>query len=484
MSDAHYGEDNFNLPTWTTAGRKPTTPGAMGFNSDVGAPEYFDGGLWNQLALAVYSPVTTPEQFGAVGDGVTDDTAAIQKSINAAALTSTRILKLSKTYAIYGSLNIAKPINVMGTGFIELWADNSLPDYPNVAPYFSGAVLKMMTAATDAIQITGQILQVNLSDFGIIFDASIAFTNTGHGVTVNPPLIGSGPYQKPGVVKSRWRNLAVYGHDGNHYAYNTTNILVGDFDQLRSYGGGGLYFQSNSQYINYGNCVFTNPTFVLGCNGTAHGFAINGVAGQPGGLMNLCVFIRPQCNVESFGGQTPSISQYLWLDVTPAGIRDIKLIAPDLEPDNINVSSKVFFGPGTYVDAGGGFLPYSGAAYTPGPKYNPENNAVPTVAVLAGAGTGATAALNGNSNRSTDLCGCVVINVGTSPSSADLVSVTYAVPLQRTPNFIQIGLLYAGAGFAANMFYAENVTTTGFNIRAVNAPTAGYQVQLSYVVVF
>jgi hypothetical protein len=64
---------------------------------------------WNGTAMAIVdrsNQVITVEQFGAVGDGVTDDTAAIQAAINALPLTGGEVLFEAKSYLISASITL------------------------------------------------------------------------------------------------------------------------------------------------------------------------------------------------------------------------------------------------------------------------------------------------------------------------------------------------------------------------------------------
>ena len=67
------------------------------------------------------STVITPEQFGAVGDGVTDDSTAIQTAINYASDNGLTLKIPSKVYAIKKTLNITKRVTIIGATSPELW---------------------------------------------------------------------------------------------------------------------------------------------------------------------------------------------------------------------------------------------------------------------------------------------------------------------------------------------------------------------------
>jgi hypothetical protein len=95
------------------AGLMSTT--ALAANTGAGLIGYINGltGTVNETVSAVLKRRVTPEDFGAVGDGVTDDRAAIQAAFNSGAGT---IIFGPKTYLISGSISTTtNNITVRGT---------------------------------------------------------------------------------------------------------------------------------------------------------------------------------------------------------------------------------------------------------------------------------------------------------------------------------------------------------------------------------
>lgn len=85
----------------------------------------------------------TPEQFGAKGDGTTDDQKAIQAAIDYASTNGVTLVIPSKTYVIKSTIYITNHIAIIGATTPTLWNDN------NPAPTLSFA----LTGTAPAIKI-------------------------------------------------------------------------------------------------------------------------------------------------------------------------------------------------------------------------------------------------------------------------------------------------------------------------------------------
>lgn len=83
--------------------RRNTTDGVTVMNKD----------LYDNLQDGIEERGITPEMFGAVGDGVHDDTEAIQKALNS----GYKVYLLSKTYLISKTLIIPNQGGILGFGF-------------------------------------------------------------------------------------------------------------------------------------------------------------------------------------------------------------------------------------------------------------------------------------------------------------------------------------------------------------------------------
>lgn len=129
--------------------------------------------------VAELSTYVTPEMFGAVGDGVTDDTEAIQEAINNAKATKLFVVKFaSKTYLCTDTINMAEGVILEGVNSIVWNNDNStiIKSSANPVIKFDGATSsKLVNIAIQADTTNDGILVVNGS-FNIAFDNIIVKT--------------------------------------------------------------------------------------------------------------------------------------------------------------------------------------------------------------------------------------------------------------------------------------------------------------------
>jgi hypothetical protein len=313
--------------------------------------------------------------YGATGNGTTDDTTALQTAINAAIAVGGRLYGPNGTYVI------SSPLVFNGSCTFE--GESCTPNYgsrnngttgfqscniPNPTTPFSGFVIKQVTAATDAIQIPVSGAAVNLYNIGITFGSSIACVNTGHGINATPPAYSTG--LDNGVMSANWKNLFVFGHDGNHYGFYVQNQLYCRWNTLQSWGGGGFCFVNNSvsngtgqNAIFYGNLDADNLFFTVNAAGSAHGIYIQATAGIP----NLFHFGRIQAAVMSTTSAmmpnsptAPSGATQLCFKAD-SSVASLAIDSPDFENDLGNGDSLVQLpsGGNVFISPGGWMNDYS-----------------------------------------------------------------------------------------------------------------------------
>jgi hypothetical protein len=316
--------------------------GPIGGGSGSGAVSSVNG---NTGAVVVSTPnYFYPEvaAYGAVGDGTTDDRAALQACIDAAkAVHGTVRLKANTTYKITDELVISDAVTIEGGGILPLYgprSDTKADVIPTISPYLTGSVILQTTAAKNALKITAIGRAVNLRDFGIRFADAIKFNNTGHGIYTLPPAYTS--VLDDGLNACTWSNVMVFGHDGNHYAFYLTNAQLMLLDHVEGWGGGGLCWETNTTNA-FGNSTVVNPYFMVAAGGSAHGYYLKTTAAGGGNGTILMTFIRPQSIVDGgiTGPATPPTSAQNTFKAD-AGSNWLTLVGPNFET-NVNSATSI-----------------------------------------------------------------------------------------------------------------------------------------------
>lgn len=407
------------------------------------------------LLFDVVAPAATGNQA--------TDTANLNTAITATPANGSLFIPRGR-YEINAALTVSKALRICGGSSFELLG-GGISDVPFTSPYLAGTVINQNAAATDILKITSSLTPFNLENIGFRFADSIMFSNTGHGINCDA---GAGVF---GIAKGRWQNVNVFGNDGNHYAYRFNNSVLLTLDTLRSCGGGGFAFLVDDPTVNYGNMQIIHPYHALITAGSADAYHLQGANSGTFGALNLMNFERPQAMVEDWTAHfptstKPTASQFLWFtDQTLAAsgasyVRGIQITNPDFEAAVPGVASGIQFNKDMSVLASGTM---SGSpAYITIPDYNPL--ALPTATVQPGAGTGATAAINGGPPAPSTLTGLIILQTGTSPGTGafnDLVQVNFTSPLFRDPKGV---MLFPTFCSDSTPFMIHNSSKNGFMV--------------------
>lgn len=262
-----------------------------------------------------------------VSTGATDNFTALQSAINLAVSTGRPLFLPAAApgtcYKYTPPLVINGDMTLNGAWVTENW--NGGINVPLGNPPLNGAVLCPVANGADAIDITGASRGVGLKNFGILFQTPLT-GSTGDAIHYVPAI------NVQGLSGAYWENVKVYGHDGNHYAFNLTNPIYNTIVGAFAYGGGGFKITGNANTGGlYGNTVFIHPYTQVIVGGTAHGYNLS--ANSPG-VLNLVTFIRPQVIIDQVAGTSPAgnpptTAQLIWNQDTNA--RTIRVIHPDME---------------------------------------------------------------------------------------------------------------------------------------------------------
>ncbi len=260
----------------------------------------------------------------------TDNTTAIQNAITQAQTNNGSVYIPTGFYTITGLTNSA-PVTIFGDG-VTTTPDGS-GETTTVAPYLLGSVLWMAKPSTDALNLALAQQGTSLRDIGIVFAPAMAFYATGDGFDAS--VTGDAF----GIHNTKWRDLKVWGTDGNHYAYDLTNSVLVDLDSLNSYGGGGLRMSSTSgAACCSGNSTITGFYAANYAGGASDGINITSAGSN---AENLITMVRPEVNTLASSAAVgfawvPSnnTSTRLGYDI-PSNINDVVIIGPDQENGNV-----------------------------------------------------------------------------------------------------------------------------------------------------
>lgn len=172
----------YNNGSYLSKKEVPANIGNPAANADYWVQTgFYNGQIANLQAQIneIKAGFVTPEMFGAVGDGVTDDTTAIQEAIDSGV---NNIVFSSKTYLI-------SRINITDKTYLHL--------------YGSGATLKGTGAESPMINLSGTDKYITIEDFIMTSDATTVSTYIG--------AVGSGSGQSLDDILIR-RNII---HDLN-----------------------------------------------------------------------------------------------------------------------------------------------------------------------------------------------------------------------------------------------------------------------------
>lgn len=447
---------------------------------------------------------TTMDQWAQPPTGVAETDGPMLRQLLLDAPAGSRVRLHQGIYAIAGGWGPAKNLTIEGAGIHPVISPRStnagaIAECPDASPWLEGTVILQTQSGTNGIDINASGKATVLRNFGIMFDSSIRYLNTGHGVSSVPNVNYNG---KPdfGWCFGGMDNITVLGHDGNHYGFYLVNPSQLSFMRdMTSFGGGGLHMESNSSWFNCGNLTIEGLKVSLRAGGTAHGIhqktgpLTNGV-----GTLNILRYISPQVligGVPSWfpaGVAQPTAAQYLFQD--EGDCQFIGVYSPDFETGGVN--SPCHWGGGTKkIITGDGLLGtapeskrYTMFSGVDGqPRINSDSHVtgykypLPTVGGISYAGTGANAGCAGDDYR-----GIITLNTGpvppVPPMGAQVVGLTWGTPASTSGESVTGMLLTPmNAQTPADAFPAA--WDTGMRIQVRSALPGSSSLQWSYQVI-
>lgn len=192
----------------------------------------------------------TPEMFGAVGDGVTDDTKAIQKALD----NSDCLIFLNKTYIVSSTLYIKKPITIRGL----------------TSSFYKKAIIRYKGEVGNLTIL--KISDCLVSIFDICIDGnSCTVKKTGNIPDTNSPTLYYGYYEEI-------ENVTGIEITGNTYGTALENVHVIKCSKYGfKFGVFNMFSNLTAEYCNTGYYIATDSTGSnLRANYCANGYEVKG----------------------------------------------------------------------------------------------------------------------------------------------------------------------------------------------------------------
>lgn len=258
----------------------------------------------------------TPQDYGAVGNGSTDDTTAFQSALNATGTNGTLYIPAA-TYVITAALTVPSSINILGSG-VNTTIIKQTTTTANAFTATSTTALKMSdfqlfgpsSGSGIGISISGSptsyvnIRNVRVSHFGsdglnvgdpIItrFDNVVSVLNGGHGFNVGGPSSATG-----GTSNSF---TACYGLSNTQAGFYLNNLQYSNLSGCGSDSNGTGYYLNACVGVSLTGCG-SESTVVNAAPYNGNSFVING--GYGNSIVSAFVFQNPAISYWVTGSAT------------------------------------------------------------------------------------------------------------------------------------------------------------------------------------
>tara|TARA_R100001198_G_scaffold96694_1_gene87870 strand:+ start:156 stop:2399 length:2244 start_codon:yes stop_codon:yes gene_type:complete len=221
------------------------------------------------------------KDFGAVGDGEKDDTAAIQAAIDSLGNSGGTVLIPVGTYLISSTLNLTKKTTLTGEG------GYFLNQYSNTDFTVGGTTIKLKTGSnTDMLKVQVDSASIgddyrshcsirNIQFFGNRSEAQLPSTRdnntSGNGIVLSGVRYVT--FENVIVIKCAEDGIVVQSHDYGSGAISSNNLLIRGCSLLSNYGKG--------------ISAAGGDSVMLGCNIGYNGSS--GISASGFGLINNCL---------------------------------------------------------------------------------------------------------------------------------------------------------------------------------------------------
>jgi hypothetical protein len=354
--------------------------------------------------------IVSATDFGATGDGSTDDTVAIQAAIDAVADGGTVWFPSPAVDYKFSTLTVNKSVTLQGAGW-QVRANQAFghADWANTT-YNQGSILR--STATSGVAITcdttGEVLPYNLRDIAIIGPGS----GTSTGIA-----LGSA---SQGAVMGSWHNVMIANFAKG---LNLTGAIDNDFIALRLRG--------NTTGIEFNADVLQNSFFDLEVQ-----FSTDALKFTGGGQLDF------------YSGLLQNNTTAINFVPAAGGLESINFYGPWFENNTTNIKYDVTTGSvtGTLFQAtrlsGGTAIAYAGANTVAFAKF--IGNQWPSIGVTIGSVCSSALWLGNNSGAITDNGVNSQIHAPTTtytPTLTNFTATINAASFCRVGNVVQVQVL-------------------------------------------
>lgn len=213
----------------------------------------------DEVPLSFFIPTNTPEYYGAYGDGIHDDTAAIQKAFD-----KNRIVSFSskKTYKLVSNgLYIRNNLIILGNDATILVDDSYAPTESD----FYSNILRSYFAGSQNLSIYSLNFKINIT--------KTRYQNPNHLVVLQPTYIDNVTLNKVNINVAKSNNKII--DFWMNHGCNSLKVSNCTFSNLTTCGAGGVFWLSSmkdsikNKYHAFQNVSVSNCQFISNCGDEA-----------------------------------------------------------------------------------------------------------------------------------------------------------------------------------------------------------------------